>query len=406
MVPSLPHMKVLLFLFLFLFFYLSDGVNGFLWSKESYRRKVSLELNPGLDPGTVLPPGVSLLHARALGTDDTLHFVLCSGGAPALLLVHTDSNHSVLNVNWTAYISKHNVASVKVLPESTVQYSSALVLTRLWEFDERNQSDVKVLPPYQLQDFSWDDMNRTINHTHLTAQLCGTHTISNTSACIQFSGYESGGRERAWPSLLHNANSSQLRVVLSGVKPRTNQSRLALELQVVTGAELRSRVDVHRSIDDEHTPSIFKVSEWVWSGDNSSSSSSLVGYSQWKPVAYRKNIPAIEDACPCSNSEPVPLPRPPTTPIISAFFTHNPHTYGLNVSFHTVDEEGSDAVQFISWTVLAGIGTPPADFFSPLVMSIMAVGLGTPLVLFVLGGVYICIRKLRRDLSSSYQRIN
>lgn len=71
--------------------------------------------------------------------------------------------------------------------------------------------------------------------------------------------YESSGREEAWPSLLHNANSSQLRIVLKGVMPRTNQSHFALELQTVSEVELQTRVDIHRSIDDEYTPSIFQV---------------------------------------------------------------------------------------------------------------------------------------------------
>lgn len=76
----------------------------------------------------------------------------------------------------------------------------------------------------------------------------------------QFSVYESSGREEAWPSLLHNANSSQLHLLLEGVTPRTNQSQFGLELQTVSEAGLQSRVEVQRSIDDEYTPSIFQVS--------------------------------------------------------------------------------------------------------------------------------------------------
>lgn len=77
--------------------------------------------------------------------------------------------------------------------------------------------------------------------------------------CHQISAFESEGRESAWPSLLHNSNSSQLRVSLEGVTARVNYSRFSLELLSVGDSGFQGRVDVHRSIDDEYTPSIFKV---------------------------------------------------------------------------------------------------------------------------------------------------
>lgn len=59
-----------------------------------------------------------------------------------------------------------------------------------------------------------------------------------------------------------------------------------------------------------------------------------------------------------------------------------------------------------SRTVLVGMGTPPVDSFSPLVLSIMAVGLGTPLILILLGGVFVCIRKRATAQQVSYEPIN
>lgn len=76
---------------------------------------------------------------------------------------------------------------------------------------------------------------------------------------LQFSAFAAKGRDSVWPSLLHNANSSQLRVWLDNVLPRSNQSRFALELQSVSSGEQKGQVDVLKSIDDEYTPSIFKV---------------------------------------------------------------------------------------------------------------------------------------------------
>lgn len=67
------------------------------------------------------------------------------------------------------------------------------------------------------------------------------------------------GRGQAWPRLLHTANTSQLEVWLRDVSPRSNHSRFVLELLAVGGAYTPSQVAVHRSIDDEFTPSMFSV---------------------------------------------------------------------------------------------------------------------------------------------------
>ena len=71
--------------------------------------------------------------------------------------------------------------------------------------------------------------------------------------------FDSEGRVESWPRLLHSANSSQVDVWLDGILPQSNNSRFLLELQSVGAAYPLSRVDVHQSIDDEFTPSIFKV---------------------------------------------------------------------------------------------------------------------------------------------------
>lgn len=94
--------------------------------------QVSLELNPGLNSLlTPLPPGVGLLHVRALGKNNTLHYLLCSQGAPALLLVHTSSISSKVVVDWPAFLVQNTTGSLKVTPESSVLYSNALVFTRV-----------------------------------------------------------------------------------------------------------------------------------------------------------------------------------------------------------------------------------------------------------------------------------
>ncbi|KAG1929043.1 glycosylated lysosomal membrane protein-like [Pimephales promelas] len=394
-------------------FVVFGAARGFLGNGDTFRRKVSVELNPGLAPPSSLPPGVALVHARGLGLNDTLHFLLCNRGAPALLLVHTNSTESAVQVNWPEFINRSSPGSLRVAPESSVTYSAALVFTRIWEYDDVNNTadpqtaaESSFYSPYELQNFIWSDLNATANQSGHVITLCGrenTESFANGSLCLRLSLFESAGREGAWPSLLHNSNSSQLQVWLDGAAPRGNRSRFALEFQSVGDAGFQGRVDVRSSIDDEYTPSIFKVFDWLSLPLNSSR---VWGFSQWKPVAYRKPAPVFEDATPCRSSPLVSVSHVPPSALVQAYFTHQPHTHGLNISFG-VDKDPvfySDT-RYISWTVLMGMGEPPADSFSTLIIIIIAVGLGTPLAIIIVGGVFVCVRK-RMTQSSVYEPIN
>ncbi|XP_042291824.1 glycosylated lysosomal membrane protein [Thunnus maccoyii] len=385
-------------IFLFSAFSLSESLFS---GGETFKRKVTVELNPGGEA----PPGGDLLHARAVGDNDTLHFLFCSLGAPTLLLVHTNTTSSTVKVNWTQFLNPNISGGLKVEPESSVLYSNSVVFSRLLEYNDVNDTaevTSDLFPPYELQDFTWSRLNLS----DFTARLCGVaETFTNGSLCLQLSVFESEGRDQPWPSLLHTANSSQLGVWLDGVLPRATRSRFLLELRAVGGAYPLNTVEVHRSIDDEYTPSIFQVSRWV-SAVNSSSD--VGGFVQWKPVAYRRSAPALEDATPCRHSEPQQRSgeaAASSSRLIRAFYTQ-PETFGLNVSFGLAGEPFYNSTRFLSWTVLVGVGSPPIDSFSPLVLAIMAVGLGTPMILLLLGGVCVCVRKRAAASSTVYEPIN
>ncbi|XP_029282013.1 glycosylated lysosomal membrane protein [Cottoperca gobio] len=371
------------------------------FSGEASRRKLSVELNPGWP--SPAPPGGDLLHVRAVGDNNTLHFLFCSQGAPTLLLVHTNTSSSTVNVDWTQFLSRNVSGSLKVEPESSVLYSTAVIFSRLWEYDDVNDTaepTSDLFPPYELQNFTWSRFNLSGPN----ALLCGaTTTFANGSLCLQLSVFDSEGRGPSLPRLLHTANSSQLGVWLDGVLPRATRSRFLLELQAVGGVYPLSRVEVHRSIDDEFTPSIFKVSQWVSSVNGSSD---VLGFLQWKPVAYRQSVPALEDATPCRHSDPRPQSGEAVASasgLIRAFYAE-PEAFGLNVSFGLAGDPFYNSTKFLSWTVLLGSGSPPVDSFSPLVLAMMAVGLGTPMILLLLGGVCVCVRK--RAAASTYEPIN
>ncbi|MEQ2161784.1 hypothetical protein GOODEAATRI_013065, partial [Goodea atripinnis] len=208
-------------------------------------------------------------------------------------------------------------------------------VSQLLEYDDENntaEATSNFFPAYELQDFSWSRMNLS----DYTAVLCGSLSV-----------FGSEGRAELWPRLLHSANSSQVEVWLNGLLPRSNTSRFILELQAVGGAYPLSKVDVIQFIDDEYTPSIFK---WVSSANNSSD---VLGFIQWKPVAYRKSCPALEDATPCRNSDPLAHSGNTTTAssaLIQAFYS-DPKAMGMNVSFGMAGEPFYNSTMFLSWLV-------------------------------------------------------
>ncbi|KAL4646701.1 glycosylated lysosomal membrane protein [Arapaima gigas] len=380
---------------------------------DTYRRQVTMELNPGLNMSVTPPTGVNLLHVRARGQNDTLHFLFCSQGAPALLLVHTNTSSSSVMVDWSRFLSANVSGSLKVEPEGSVQHSSALVFSKLWEYDDvNNTADPAKLPPssffppYELQNFTWENLNTTINQMAHTAELCGgdgSRWFLNGSFCLGFSAFESEGRDGILPHLLHNANSSQLKFRLRGVKERSNFSRFSLELQYVGRRDLPSRVETLRSIDDEYTPSIFQVSQWVSSPANTTSP--ILGYVQWKPVAYRNNTAALADATPCRHSALLPMDKLPASNLVLAYFGDGHKATGLNMTFSISGDPFYNTTHYLSWTVLVGLGLPPTESFSPLVIAIMAIGLGIPLLLILLGGIGVCLRK-QRSTPLGYAPIN
>ncbi|XP_054620249.1 glycosylated lysosomal membrane protein [Dunckerocampus dactyliophorus] len=366
---------------------------------DASTRKLSVQLNPG----AVAPPtGGDLLHVRAEGHNDTLHFLLCSQGAPTLLLVHTNDSSSSVSVNWPLFLSRNASGSLQVEPASSILSSAALVFSRLLEYNDiNNTAEVTsdLFSPYELHNVSWSRMQLS----GASARLCGA--VAGGSVCVHLSVFESEGRAEMWPRLLHTANSSQIEVWLDSLSPRAARSRFLLELQAVGGAYALNRVEVHRSIDDEFTPSIFKVSQWLSADDDSSHGQ---GFVLWKPVAYRHLLPALEDATPCRHSDPRPLEGEAVAAVsglVRAFFTKE-EAYGLNVSFGLAGQPFYNSTKFLSWTALVGVGLAPADTFSPLVLTIMAVGLGTPLVILMMGGVYVGTRRRLASLATSYEPIN
>ncbi|XP_036613868.1 glycosylated lysosomal membrane protein [Trichosurus vulpecula] len=360
-------------------------------------RRVSLEVIPWR---TALPQ--NLLHIRAVGANSTIHYLWSSLGPPAVLFVATDTPHSVLSVNWSC---------LAVLPAESVRFSSALIFPRLFEFDSTNSSEVKdgspgkPYPPYLLANFSWDDINSTLDPTKLSATLQGcpskdpSGAFSNGSLAFKVQAFSSSGRPDHLPRLLHTADTSQLEVVLSGVVPQGNHSLFGLEVATPALDSECPQLKKLDSIDDEYCPSVFQLDQLLWR-------SPPEGFLQWRPIAFSQKQPAWKTALPCRVSPPAPTLSTllPQLPIVRAFFGPSVNFCTFNLTFGDSTGPAYEDQRYLSWSAVLGIGIPTMDSFSPLVLGIMAVVMGLPALLLVGGGLSLLLIRHRRY--SEYEPIN
>ncbi|XP_050840267.1 glycosylated lysosomal membrane protein isoform X3 [Serinus canaria] len=338
-------------------------------------RKVSMEYNPGWNSSSV-----NLLHVRAVGPEDSLHYVWSSIGAPSVLLVATRSPNSALRVNWTQLLSPSPAGAIWIDPPDSVLYSTAVVFTKLFEFSEAKPSEELFYPTYDLSEFSWDSLNHTLNHTALTAELRGVPAtdpggaFANGSLAFRVTAYESSGRAVPLPSLQHTPGSSQLQFIVAGVAPRGSGSRFRLQLATLEPPGAARHLRARSSIDDEYTPSVFQVLSLQWKAADTAvclsaclsipqvlslqaeppNSSSPLSFLQWKAAAYGSPSPRREDGIGCrAGGLHVASGTPPgTPPVLRAFFGDSLATSTasvLNVTFGGEEGHVYQERRYLSW---------------------------------------------------------
>ncbi|KAM6167104.1 glycosylated lysosomal membrane protein isoform 3-T3 [Erethizon dorsatum] len=241
-------------------------------------RQVSLEV-----PGWPDIPQ-NLLHIRAVGTNSTLHYVWSTLGPPTVVLVATNTPHSVLSINWSRLLSPEPDGGLMVLPKDSVQFSSALIFTRLLEFDSTTSDAAakppgKPYPPYCLAEFSWNNITDSLHPASLSVTFQGhpkgdpTGAFASGSLAFRVQAFARSGRPAQPPRLLHTADTCQLEVALVGASPRGNRSLFGIEVATLGEGPDCPVIQEQHSIDDEYAPAVFQVNA---SGCGSPSSGCLV----------------------------------------------------------------------------------------------------------------------------------
>lgn len=230
---------------------------------------------------------------------------------------------------------------------------------------------------------------------HNKPNITNIGTVHYTIQCYGDKGH--GGN---YPHLLHNSNNTLIDVVFDKFKLKKSfhSPRLAIEMIFATTDSKESNATFHitkrRTLDDEHTPGIFELDTLL----------SPKSYVIYRPVSYTKKIRDVSDSTD-THLGPISDPNDPFMykSLIYAYFGYNQQhmVKATNISFGAINDGFYSKTNYTSFSFLLGIGEPPTEELSSLVIAISFIGLGIPALLFVLGGTCICVKRVR-----NYRRLN
>ncbi|KAK3609107.1 hypothetical protein CHS0354_015667, partial [Potamilus streckersoni] len=321
------------------------------------------------DPNCMKPCRTEIGHIQATGPDDTLHYLITDIGIPTIYVLRTNTiseANSVVNVDWNKLSSKNTTerSGAITFPKNVqIFYSYAAMFTRIQAFDH-------------------------------------------------------GDRENQLPHLQYTENIVLFDLVISHISTNLSASRFVVEMILYSNSTENMKIDTTASIDDEYTPGVFKISNWLTRPTNQAEGCFI----QWKPVCYL-NIPRGRNVAtyvsyygPSGLDSNLDMIKLVNRSILGAFEESTAMPYRMtatNFSFGLSKDGGYKLKNYTAWSGSIGFGAPPEEKVSTLVIIIIAVGLGLPIVIILFGGVGVCVKKQKgkqskilAEVTRSYPGLN
>ncbi|XP_063695819.1 glycosylated lysosomal membrane protein B-like [Culicoides brevitarsis] len=379
---------------------------------DKIKRKLTAVLNPDC-PAEFCGSDrkINVMHVTADSDRDRIHYLWSFAGKPSFLMAFGDLNSS-MSIDWASFLGFSNGTekSVTITPEP--KYATITVLNQIFEFNDPadhgdflNVTDKNILP-LDTSLFGYEFNGSTVTPEFVEFKVKATKyhntpNITNIGAVIYtVQCYGDKGHGGNYPHLLHNSNNTQVDVVFDRFKQKKSfkSPRLAIEMAFATTDTKDSNATFHitkrRTLDDEHTPGIFELDTLV----------SPHSYIEYRPVSYTKPVRDVSDSTDTHLSKIVDATDEfMYKSLVYAYFGFNENHMlkSVNVSFGAVNDGFYSKTNYTSFAFLIGLGQPPTEELSPLVMAITFVGLGIPAVLFVLGATCILVKRVR-----TYRRLN
>lgn len=374
---------------------------------------------------------INVMHVTADSDRDRIHYLWSFVGKPSFLMAVAELNSNLV-IDWASFMGFSNGTekSVTITPEP--QYvtvtvfnqvrsykelffvpfiNSSMTPFQIFEFNDPNDhgdfvnvTDKNILPldtslfEYDLNRFtatdSFVELSVRATKYHNSPNITNIGAVNYTIQCYGDKGHGSN-----YPHLLHNSNNTQIDVVFDKFKLKKSfhAPRLAIEMVFATTDTKDSNATFHltkrRTLDDEHTPGIFELDTLV----------SPKSYIEYRPVSYTKKVRDVSDSTDTHLGPIVdPVDQFMYKSLVGAYFGFNEgHLLkATNISFGAVNDKFYSNTNYTSFAFLIGIGQPPTEELSALVIAITFIGLGIPALLFFLGGTCLCVKRVQ-----SYRRL-
>lgn len=194
----------------------------------------------------------------------------------------------------------------------------------------------------------------------------------------------------------------QIDILASKIHSNYSSPRIAIELLMISSEESSEgpfQMDRIRNLDDEFTPGIFDVYNIVSPRSKKSSSG---GFIQFRPVCYISHDRTVSSSTESRHGNIVDL-----TNKSNEFDYSLPVNYfnetsmlknikqAINITFGMTGDGFYSRTNYISFSFLMGIGHPARESLSPFIITFSSIGLGLPLIVLLVGGIYVAVKKYR-----------
>ncbi|KAK4468115.1 hypothetical protein MN116_008283 [Schistosoma mekongi] len=407
---------------------------------------VTVSHNPGCNLSTECEK-YDLMYINARNLTSSVHVFITASEhfpLPSVLIVHSSVAEISPLINW----GKLNISSEKSLNISNVTQSYALVFYKMLEYNDlddnvnmsiysKNSDQILI---HNFNEYQW---KRNLNNEgslffennlfEITYNGTSSKMNSSEQVIIKFRISNTTQHHKEMPHLLLTPGwIVQFDVLFNNLTSHFKQSRFGLQLAMISNLTLRSteefRKNVLFSIDDELTPGNFEMTNFLL-GESASKldNTKLVNTdkhlknstnppafiqikpacfidNQWRTVQNSRNvyISRHQDLLNDENSLRYSLPSIFYADRINPNIDNNTGLTPigirlLNVSFGTPTDGFYAKTKFIVWTASFGLGNPPKDNLSSLLIGLIVCSM-LIIVSAVILGILLTIILRRRTI--------
>lgn len=191
-------------------------------------------------------------------------------------------------------------------------------------------------------------------------------------------------------------------IVAQNITSNYTHPRIAITFLLVSSeskSEGSFKLKKRRNLDDEFTPGIFDVFDVV---SPRSTNGTQGAFLQYRPVCYTTSARTVSGSTELKQGEI--RDSISNDKELDNFKNTLPYSYygftlgskvaqGTNITFGLTGDGFYSRSNYTSFSMLLGFGAPPVEKLSAFVITFAAIGLGVPLLVLLIGGTYVGVKR-------------